>query len=161
MGNVLPRAPLLMVAAVRTTSELGEAVELAVLAQGSDQAEQLRDLYEWLAGVDELRGRIGLAEKPPKSGTLGPVLEALTVALAPGGAVTALATTTIAWLRSRRGDVRLTFRRSDGRSVEISATRVSRLDSAALEQQVVQLVALLNQGTDEAEEEKVREPENR
>lgn len=132
-----------------------------MLTHGADPAGHLRDLHAWLADVDELRGSVGLAEGPPEAGTLGPVLEALTVALAPGGAVTALATATIAWLRSRRGDVRLTFKRADGRSVEISATRVSHLDAAALEQQVAHLVALLNQGTDEVGEEKAREPENR
>lgn len=107
-------------------------VDAAVIAEGPDAADQLRCLHEWLADVEELRGRVSRKEGPPKPGTLGPVLDALTVALGPGGAATAFATAAIAWLRNQRGEVRIKVTLPDRQSVELTAKRVSNLDAAAL-----------------------------
>ncbi|MET7619076.1 hypothetical protein [Streptomyces sp. NPDC005408] len=115
-------------------------------AEGTDAADQLRSLHEWLGDVEELRGRISLAERPPEPGTLGPVLDGLAVAVGPAGAATAFATAVIAWLRTRRGEVRIKVTLADRRSVELTASNVSGLDSAALEQQVVHIAAMLEQG---------------
>ncbi|MGV9426092.1 effector-associated constant component EACC1 [Streptomyces sp. NPDC003656] len=113
-------------------------------AEGLEAADQLRSLHEWLSDDQSLRGRLGLRERPPDPGTLGPVLEAVVVALGPGGAATALATGVIAWLRSRRGEVRMKVTLEDGRSLELTAKRVAALDAAALRQQAADLAALLN-----------------
>jgi hypothetical protein len=126
-------------------------VDAVVSAEGSDAADQLRSLHEWLADVDELRGRVSLKEGPPKPGTLGPVLDALAVALGSGGAASAFATAAIAWLRNQRGDVCTKVAPSDGQSVELTAKRVSNLDAAALQQQVVQVANMLRQGKDGTE----------
>ncbi|WP_407698688.1 effector-associated constant component EACC1 [Streptomyces fagopyri] len=84
--------------------------------------------------MDEIRGRVGLAESPPIPGSLGPVTDGLLVALGPG-AVTAPATTLVAWIRQRRSEVTLKVTRSDGasftrgggrRSGPRSQTRVER-----------------------------------
>src|SRR4051812_25781683 len=106
-------------------------------------ADELRSLHAWLTDVDELRGRVGCEESPPEKGTLGPLLEALTVALGPGGAATALATTVIAWLRTRRSEIHIKVTLPDRRSLELSATNVAALDGAALRQQVADVAALL------------------
>lgn len=124
----------------------------AVRADGPAAAEHLRSLDGWLAGTQELRGRVSRNEAPPPPGVLGPVLDALTVALAPGTA-TAFATAVIAWLRSRRGEVRIRVTLSGDRSVELTARRVAGLDAEALQRQVAQLAALLAEDADEREGE--------
>ncbi|MFD8807227.1 hypothetical protein [Streptomyces sp. NPDC059597] len=113
-------------------------------AEGPEAADLLRSLREWLSDDPSLRGRLGLRERPPDPGTLGPVLEAVVVALGPGGAATALATGVIAWLRSRRGEVRMKVTLENGRSLELTAKRVAALDAAALRQQAADLAALLS-----------------
>ncbi|MFH9371302.1 hypothetical protein ACH4K8_37195 [Streptomyces anulatus] len=115
-------------------------------ADGLDGADKLRSLNEWLGDVQQFRGRIRLAERPPEPGTLGPVLDALVVTLGPAGAATAFATATIAWLRTRRGELRIKVTLADRRSLELTAKNVSDLDSAALQQQVDHIVTMLEQG---------------
>ncbi|WP_329353221.1 hypothetical protein OG226_50915 [Streptomyces sp. NBC_01261] len=110
---------------------------------GPTAADQLRSLHAWLTDADELRGRVGCKERPPEKGTLGPLLEALTVALGPGAAATALATTVIAWLRTRRSEIRIKVTLPDRRSLELSAKNVADLDAAALRQQVADVADLL------------------
>lgn len=133
-------------------------MEATVRAEGQDQADQLHSLYDWLADVEELRGRIGYQEKPPEPGTLGPLLDALSVALGPAGAATALATAVVGWLRTCRGTVRIKVTLSEHRSIELTAENVSRLDHGALRQQVADIAALLSSG---AEGEQERENGNR
>ncbi|MGW1055340.1 effector-associated constant component EACC1 [Streptomyces sp. NPDC001155] len=106
-------------------------------------ADELRSLHAWLTDVDELRGRVGCKESPPEKGTLGPLLEALTVALGPGAAATALATTVIAWLRTRRSEIHIKVTLPDRRLLELSARNVADLDAAALRQQVAEVAVLL------------------
>ncbi len=77
-------------------------MDAGVRAEGPEAADELRSLNSWLADVDELRGAVRRRAHEPRPGTLGPVLDALAVALGPAGAVTAFATTLIAWLRTRR-----------------------------------------------------------
>ncbi|MER6385440.1 hypothetical protein [Streptomyces sp. NPDC001250] len=110
---------------------------------GPKVADELRSLHAWLTDVDELRGRVGCKESPPEKGTLGPLLEALTVALGPGAAATALATTVIAWLRTRRSEIHIKVTLPDRRLLELSARNVADLDAAALRQQVAEVAVLL------------------
>ncbi|MCK2239914.1 MULTISPECIES: hypothetical protein [unclassified Crossiella] len=115
-------------------------------ADGPDAAEQLRYLHEWLGEVGELRGRVSLDERPPEPGTLGPVVDALVVALGPAGAATACAAAVLAWLRTRRGRVRIKVTLPGRRSAELDAEKVAKLDAAALQQLAAQLAAMLEQG---------------
>ncbi|MFB7467692.1 hypothetical protein ACFCZ1_30075 [Streptomyces sp. NPDC056224] len=119
-----------------------------VRAMGPEGADQLRSLHDWLGDVDELRGRLSLDERSPEPGTLGPVLDALVVALGPAGAATAFATAVIAWLRTRPGKVHIKVTLEDRRSVELTAENVSGLDAAALNQQVTRIAAMLEQKDD-------------
>lgn len=107
-------------------------------------ADELRSLQGWLGDVDEVRGRVDLVEGPPIPGSLGPVADGLLVALGPGGAVTALATALVAWIRQRRSEVTLKVTRSDGASFEVSAKRVRLLEGAELRALVNQLAAQLD-----------------
>ncbi|MFL6120890.1 effector-associated constant component EACC1 [Actinophytocola sp.] len=128
----------------------GGTVNAAVIADGPDAADQLRSLHEWLTDVAELRGRVHFEQSPPAPGAMGPALDALAIALGPGGAATAFATAVLAWLRSRRGDVRITVRLPNGASAELTAKRVADLDAAALQRQVDQIAGLLEPGEDGA-----------
>ncbi|GAA2883481.1 hypothetical protein GCM10010517_46690 [Streptosporangium fragile] len=114
-------------------------IELSI--SDPDSADALGDLYEWLVEEPELAGRIRVVESPPAPGTLGPVAEALQVALEPGGAVTVLAAVVVAWLRYRTGKMTITIVTRDGESrVDMVAERVKALDAAGAEALVSEVV---------------------
>ncbi|MER5362780.1 hypothetical protein [Streptomyces sp. NPDC002785] len=119
-------------------------MDVKVIAEGLDSGNQLRLLRDWLTDAQELRGRVDGVERPPETGTLGPVLDALSVALGPAGAASAFATGLIAWLRTRRGDVHIKVTLPDRSSLELTAKRVSGLDADALQQQVSEVADLLS-----------------
>ncbi|WP_063736600.1 effector-associated constant component EACC1 [Kitasatospora aureofaciens] len=122
-------------------------MDLTLTAAGGQGADELRSLQAWLADVDELRGRVALVESPPVPGTLGPVLDALVVALGPGGAATALATAVFSWIRQRRGEVTLKISRPDGAAVEISAKRVQGIDGSSLRLEVASATRQVRKAT--------------
>lgn len=119
---------------------------VVVVAEGPNAADDLRSLWGWLIDAEELRGRIDAAESPPPVGTLGPVLDALLVAVAPGAVVTALATTLVAWLRNRRMDVRIKVTLPNAASLELDAKRISELETESLRRQVAEIVGVLSAG---------------
>ncbi|WP_443078149.1 effector-associated constant component EACC1 [Streptomyces sp. NBC_01715] len=81
-----------------------------------------RSLQWWLAEEPELRGRVRLVQEPMRPDSLGGWPEALTVVLAPGGAVVVLASAVVAWARRQSvGNVVCKLIRSDGTEVEVSA----------------------------------------
>ncbi|WP_063832353.1 effector-associated constant component EACC1 [Streptomyces novaecaesareae] len=128
-------------------------MDVTLTAAGGQEADELRSLRTWLTDVDELRGRVTSVESPPVPGTLGPVLDALAVALGPGGVATALATAVISWIRQRRGEVTLKISRPDGASVEISGKRVQGLDDRTIRALLADAIRILEaaEGTGEVE----------
>ncbi|MET8630553.1 hypothetical protein ABZW30_43805 [Kitasatospora sp. NPDC004669] len=128
-------------------------MDVTLAAAGGQGADELRSLRAWLTDVDELRGRVTSVESPPVPGTLGPVLDALAVALGPGGVATALATAVFSWIRQRRGEVTLKISRPDGASVEISGKRVQGLDDRMIRELLADAIGVLEaaEGTGEAE----------
>jgi hypothetical protein len=92
--------------------------------------DEIRQLRSWLLAEEEMRGRIELLERPPDSGRLGPVLEALRVIAEPGSAV--LATVLVAWLKQRRSSMKTTVTAPDGKKVSIEADRIRLMDADAL-----------------------------
>ncbi|MDG4810999.1 hypothetical protein O7634_29930 [Micromonospora sp. WMMD1120] len=116
---------------------------LRIRALAPDAEDELRFLYEWLLDAPELRGRVTMEQSPPPPGRLGPVLEALLVALGPGGAVAAMTVAVISWLRHRTSDVTIRVTSADGGEVEVSAFRVRKLDEAAVRDEVDRLTRLL------------------
>lgn len=98
---------------------------------GDASADELRDLWSWLAAEEDVRGRVTLTERPPDHGALGPVADALVATLAPGGAAVVLVGAVMRWLRYRRGDVTVTIERGNDK-VQVSATRVRGLDQAGV-----------------------------
>lgn len=57
-------------------------------------------------------------------GQMGPVLDALVVAVGSGGMGAVLAGALSTWISHRRSDIKLTFTAENGRKVELDAKRV-------------------------------------
>ncbi|MFF3566894.1 hypothetical protein ACFYXQ_03835 [Nocardia jiangxiensis] len=91
-----------------------------------DDSEELRDLGEFLADTDELRGCVRPHSRPPGPEEMGPTLDALQIVVGPAGVTAATSTAIIAWLRSRRASVRITVKGTDQRSVDLEARGVRR-----------------------------------
>lgn len=117
---------------------------LRVTLAGAGAQDELRSLFTWLTAEPELRGRVEMTGQAPESGTLGSAAQDLIVALGPSG-VTVLAAALVTWLRQRTATIRCKASTEDGRTVELTATRVRRDDPDTLQMLIGQLAAL---GTD-------------
>lgn len=117
-------------------------MHLVLTLDGAD-ADELRDLHRALAAEPDLRGRVALRHRPPAPGHLGPIVEAVEVALAPGGALTVVSGAVLVWLRHRRSSVKIKLTRGKD-TVELTAHRVRGLDPAALSELTAELAATLD-----------------
>jgi hypothetical protein len=128
--------------------DMNLSVAADVIVRLDDETtDELRSLRAWLVGEDELRGRVTMVEQPPRPGELGPVTDALLVALGQGGAATVLAAGLVSWLRSRHGDINITAeRRGDQTKIQVSAKRVRGLDADGLRSEIDRLGHALSNG---------------
>ncbi|MBB5967665.1 effector-associated constant component EACC1 [Planomonospora venezuelensis] len=117
------------------------------MSVSTDDSDQLRSLSSWLEPEPELRGRVGAVERDPAPGTLGPVTEALQIALGSGGAVAALSGVVVAWLGSRPGDVTVKLVRGEDQ-IEVSAGRVRSLDAGKLVDLTAEIAKVLEDPDD-------------
>ncbi|WP_053711828.1 effector-associated constant component EACC1 [Streptomyces sp. NRRL B-3648] len=112
-------------------------------------ADELRSLFDWLRHEDALRGRVRAEHAPIGPGEMGAGLDALVVAIGPGGmgavAVGTLAGALATWFPHRRADLRITVTDENGRTVEVDGKRV---DVSALAEAVERLLADGEAGTD-------------
>ena|SRR2546423_13971817 len=92
------------------------------LTGGDDAHDELSLLRNWLADEPEFRGRVRLESAPIEAGTMGGLAEALTVALASGGALMVLASSVSVWLQQRRSTLTVKIVNPDGSSQEITAS---------------------------------------
>ncbi|WP_306208083.1 effector-associated constant component EACC1 [Actinoplanes sp. RD1] len=118
-------------------------MSVSITVAGDAGAEALRQLRSRLRAEPALRGRVTERELPPAPGTLGPVLDAVLVALGPGGVAAALVTGLVSWLRHERADLTVRVERADGSSFEITAQRVKGLDAAGLRAEITALTRAL------------------
>lgn len=90
--------------------------------------DELRSLYDWLRHEDALRGRVRPEDGPVAQGEMGGALDALVVAIGPGGvgaaAVGALVGALATWFPHRRSDLKITVTNESGRTVEVDGKRV-------------------------------------
>jgi Effector Associated Constant Component 1 len=108
--------------------------------RGAGPADLTRDLLAWLGEEPCLRGRVHVVERDPPPGVLGPVAVAVEAVLEPGGAVTALATVAVTWLRCRTGKVSLSVSgRNGGPDLGITAERAKGLDAAGVRDLIAQV----------------------
>ena len=98
------------------------------IAVGSESARDVPDLYAWLRQEDEFRAKVSFLHTSPEAGEMGAIPELIVVAVGSGGAVSILARSLSTWLAHRKSDVTLRVTGHDGRSVELSAQRVSDVD---------------------------------
>lgn len=99
------------------------------VAGGNDTPAHVESLWDWLRSDRDLRGTVKAARAPSAEEAMGPPIELL-VALSSSGGATALALCRAlrTWLEQRRSDISLTVTEADGRSVTVSAKRVSEAD---------------------------------
>jgi hypothetical protein len=100
------------------------------------------DLYAWLSGDRELRGRVRLAPAAVPEGALGSALTQLLLTLESGGMATAFASVLVAWIRRRAGSVTVKVTFPDGATLELTAERVRELNAEDLQKQAAQLAAM-------------------
>lgn len=117
-----------------------------ITVDGNLGASGRRSLQDWLSSTPELRGRVDAEQRPPPSDRLGPVVEALLIAVGPGGVATAAAMALTSWIRNRSGEVVLRVQREDGAMLEVTASRVRTLDTDGLRTHVEQLGSFLDGG---------------
>jgi hypothetical protein len=115
--------------------------------------DELRALRSWLTQEEQLRGRVTLTPYgPQESGTLGVALEALSVSIESGGAITVLIAGVLSWIRQRDGQRHrasttvIKLRRADGATVEISAVTAGTWSTTEITAQIRQLVQDLDPG---------------
>jgi hypothetical protein len=96
---------------------------------GVDPVKGLEDLTAWLRQEPGLRGRVRAVHAVPVDGELGPLADALVVAVSSGGAVSVLAASLRAYLaQPKRSDVRITVDLPGGRRAELDAKRVNDVE---------------------------------
>jgi Effector Associated Constant Component 1 len=123
---------------------------LLALPDGSS-GDQLRSLRDWLGHESELRGRVGVVESVPTAGMLGGgLVEALTVGVGSGGAVTVLVSGVVSWLRQLVGQRRqpvpaeVTVKFAGGDSVKIVTSVAQAWTQAELADQIDRMARLMS-----------------
>jgi hypothetical protein len=106
---------------------------------------QYEGLFDWLATEPDLRPLVRLEKRPPASGELGGVIDALSIAVESGGALTVLAGALGAWLsrvRNRSMRVEVRERANGDRSVVFDTRNTKPAD-------IERMLRALNGGVDE------------
>jgi Effector Associated Constant Component 1 len=99
-------------------------VEVRISCVGSDPADGIESLSDWLHGERELSGRLRLAGPAPRENELGVLADVLVVAVGSGGTISVLAASLKAWLaQPHKPDFRIRVQGTDGQSVDIDAKR--------------------------------------
>lgn len=119
-------------------------VSLTVAGAGDDGVTAMRSLEVWLAGHDELHGRVRPVVTAPQPGTMGSVAEVLVLTAAQAGAATALASVLVSWIRRQRGTVSVSAKRPDGAEITLTAEHVRGLTTEEVRSVVTQLEAMLD-----------------
>lgn len=104
--------------------EMMKVMDAVIAIKGADEVGELAALAGWLRAERELQGAVQLVRKDIAEGELGSGLDVVSVAVGSGGVGVALAQSLVAWLRTRRSDVKVTVT-ANGRTVEVDARRVS------------------------------------
>jgi Effector Associated Constant Component 1 len=119
-------------------------MQVRLTVAGDDATAVMRSLEVWLAGHDELRGRVGPVVTAPQPGAMGSVADVLMVTVGPGGVATAVASVLISWIRRQRGTVSVSARRPDGAEITLTADHVRGLTTEEIRALVTQLETTLN-----------------
>jgi hypothetical protein len=124
-----------------------------IAVYGPYRPDLTRDLFGWFIDEPDLRGRVRIVEGGPVPYSLGTGEIVLEAVLGPGGAVTAVVTVAVTWLRSRKASI--TFSTSDGkRQQSVTVTAASQLGARDIQELAVRLSEML---ASERHDEDVRE----
>lgn len=118
-------------------------MQVRITVAGDNAPAAMRSLQAWLAGQDELRGRVRPVMEAPRPGTMGSVAEALLVTLGQSGVASAVASVLISWIRRQSGAVSVRATRSDGTEVTVTADHVRGLSTEEVRSVVAELGATL------------------
>ena len=121
-------------------------VEVGLRVTTEDAVAAMRSLEAWLAGREELHGRVRPVVAVPEPGAMGSAAEVLMVALSQGGVATAAASVLISWIRRQHGKVSVTAKRPDGAEITLAADHVRGLTSEEIPALVTELAAALERG---------------
>jgi len=106
---------------------------LAVLHIENGSENDLASLVDLLSDYDELRGHIRPVRALPGPDEMGTAIEAISIALVPGGVATILATGLALWLRRRSpgrpGKVGLRLELPDGTKLHLDAKGVEDVEA--------------------------------
>jgi Effector Associated Constant Component 1 len=119
-------------------------MEVRLTVTGDDVTAAVRSLDVWLAGHDELRGRVRPAMTAPPPGAMGTETEVLTVALGQGGVATAMASVLISWIRRQAGRISVNVIRPDGAEITLTAEHIRGLTTEEIRSVVTQLETTLD-----------------
>jgi hypothetical protein len=119
-------------------------MEVGLTVVGDDATAGMRSLEAWLAGHDELRGRVRPVVTVPQPGTMGSVADVLMVALGQGGVATAMASVLISWIRRQSGKVSVNVTHPDGTTITLSADHVRGLTTEEVRSVITQLGTTLD-----------------
>jgi Effector Associated Constant Component 1 len=100
-----------------------DLLDAQVHLSGDDDIAELASLWRWMQDDDELGGHVRPVERPIGETELGGGTELLTVTLASSGVAASLGRVLVAWLRTRRSDVKVAVTVGE-RKVELEATNV-------------------------------------
>ncbi len=105
----------------------------ALLRIENGSEEDLSTLVGLLNDYDELRGRVRPVRAVPRPGDMGAAIEAISIALVPGGAVTILASGVALWLRRRApgrpGRLGLRLELPDGTKLHVDAQGIEDVEA--------------------------------
>ncbi|MGH4002440.1 MAG: effector-associated constant component EACC1 [Pseudonocardiaceae bacterium] len=119
-------------------------MEVRLTATGDDAEAAMQSLEAWLAGHEELRGRLRLVATAPQPDTMGSVAEMLIITMGPAGVATAVASVLISWIRRQSGKVSVNVTRPDGAEITLTAEHVRGLTTEEVRSIVIQLEATLD-----------------
>ncbi len=118
-------------AGVARLCHAGDGVDVEIVVHSDPAGNELRNLRGWLLDEPELRGRVGLRERPTEPGTLPGGIPELVIVTVGGGTAAALVRTLgnvlVTWLKTRHGQVDITVTGSDGAKVVLSTKDVRGL----------------------------------
>jgi hypothetical protein len=125
-------------------SDIGDYMTIIIsIPHGDGSWDELRSLREFLVSDDSLRVRVAVVQPPANEENLGGVIDALSVGLLPGGALTILAGATISWLRQRTTDLTIKITRGD-KAVELGSKRIKSLDATQIRALTESLTAMFD-----------------
>ncbi len=119
-------------------------MQVRLTVAGDDATAAMRSLEAWLAGHDELRGRVRPVVTAPRPGTMGSVAEVLMVTVGQAGVAVAVASVLISWIRRQAGKVSVNVTRPDGAEITLTAEHVRGLTTEEVRSMVIQLEAALD-----------------